>query len=205
MRVALIRAGANRFYFAWSFHHMLMDGWCRQIVTEEVFARYTAICEGKKTAAVCPPRYRDYIAWLQAQNESKAEEFWRTELKGFSAPTLLNGEQAGPDTSGDEEEHVEINHRLGKELTDRLEEFARAEHLTLNTIVQGAWAILLSRYSGEKDVVFGATVSGRPAEVPDIEAMVVWMHEQPFLPGKSYWFKQTTRVSVMSCAANRTP
>jgi amino acid adenylation domain-containing protein/non-ribosomal peptide synthase protein (TIGR01720 family) len=172
MRVALIRAGADRFYFAWSFHHMLMDGWCRQIVTEEVFARYTAICEGKKTAAVCPPRYRDYIAWLQAQNESKAEEFWRTELKGFSAPTLLNGEQAGPDTSGDEEEHVEINHRLGKELTGRLEEFARAEHLTLNTIVQGAWAILLSRYSGEKDVVFGATVSGRPAEVPDIEAMV---------------------------------
>ena len=173
LRLALIRTGEHTHYFAWSTHHMLMDGWCSQILTGEVFALYQAYREGRQLELPRPPAYRDYIAWLQKQDEEKAENFWREELKGFTTPTRLGIEQ---DKSGELEDVTEtyskVSEQLSPELTGKLEELARNQRVTLNTILQGAWALLLSRYSGVGDVVFGAAVSGRSAEVPGIESMV---------------------------------
>jgi amino acid adenylation domain-containing protein/non-ribosomal peptide synthase protein (TIGR01720 family) len=172
MRLALMRTGKESYYFAWSFHHILIDGWCRQVLVKEVFSLYEAYCEGKPLELETPPVYRNYIAWLQQQSESKAEAFWRDELKGFTSPTHLGLEQAGIELQPGQERHGELTLRLSAELTQQFERLGRDWRITQNTIVQGAWALLLSRYSGEADVLFGATVSGRSAPVAGIESMM---------------------------------
>jgi amino acid adenylation domain-containing protein/non-ribosomal peptide synthase protein (TIGR01720 family) len=172
MRLALVRIGEESYYFAWTFHHILIDGWCRQVLVKEVFSLYEAYCEGKPFELETPPKYRNYIAWLQQQSESKAEAFWREELKGFTSPTRLGVEQEGLELEPGQEKHGELAISLAPELTQQLERMGRDQRITQNTIVQGAWALLLGRYSGEADVVFGATVSGRSAPVPGIESMM---------------------------------
>src|SRR5439155_20784804 len=134
---------------------------------------FARICKGEE----CQPlagraaRYRDYIAWLRSRDMEEAEAFWRHSLKGFVNPIQIGNDRSGGKAPA-EEDHAEQQVRLSVELTDQLKAFARRNQLTLNTVMQGAWAFLLSRYSGESDVVFGATVSGRPAELVGVESMV---------------------------------
>jgi amino acid adenylation domain-containing protein/non-ribosomal peptide synthase protein (TIGR01720 family) len=172
MRLAMMRTGDESYYFAWSFHHVLIDGWCRQVLVKEVFSLYEAYREGRQLELNTPPPYRNYIAWLQKQDESKAEVFWREELKGFTSPTHLGIEQEGLEQGVTQQRHGEVTTHLAPELTRQLERFGKATKVTQNTIVQGAWALLLSRHSGEEDVLFGATVSGRSAPVAGIESMM---------------------------------
>jgi amino acid adenylation domain-containing protein/non-ribosomal peptide synthase protein (TIGR01720 family) len=172
LRLALIRTGRSSYYFAWSTHHMLLDGWSRQIVTREVFSLYQAYRRGETPEFAAAPKFRNYVSWLQRQDEQKAESFWREELKAFTAPTRFGLEREGRELEDGQSGYGELFEHLGAELTEQLEEFARSHQITLNTVVQGAWALLLSRYSGQSDVLFGATVSGRLAEVPEIENMV---------------------------------
>ena len=172
MRLALIRLGENHHELIWSHHHVLIDGWSSFLILKDVMAIYQAISGGRDCRLEPVRPYRDYINWLQRQDPSKAEGFWRAALKGFVAPTSL----LGSPTSGEYKvRDYEIAEQLGStppSLTAALESFARQNDLTLSTIVQGAWAILLSRYSGETDIVFGSTVSGRSAELVGIETMV---------------------------------
>jgi amino acid adenylation domain-containing protein/non-ribosomal peptide synthase protein (TIGR01720 family) len=172
MRLALVRADAESSYFVWGFGHILMDGWCLQIVMGEVFRLYEAYRSGQKPELRRPPVFRDYIAWLCRQDQKKAEAFWRGELQGFRAPTRLRIERERRAGENGHEGHKQIRAVLGREATARLEELARSQQVTLNTVAQGAWSILLGRYSGDSDVVFGATVAGRSASVAGIEAMV---------------------------------
>jgi amino acid adenylation domain-containing protein/non-ribosomal peptide synthase protein (TIGR01720 family) len=180
MRLALMRVGEKSYYFGWSNHHVVMDGWCRQVVIGEVFSLYEGYRRGERVELKKAGRYRDYIGWLKEQREEEAEGFWREELKGFKEPTRLGiekgGEQPALGSGGEEDEREDeyghIERVLSKELTRELEELGRQQQVTLNTIVQGAWGWLLQRYSGERDVVFGATVSGRSAAVEGIESMV---------------------------------
>jgi amino acid adenylation domain-containing protein len=172
LRLALIRTGEQSHYFSWSFHHILLDGWCRQLVIQEVFQLYEAYSQGRDLKPGRPQPYRDYIAWLIKQDEAQAEAFWKEELTGFTEPTLLGIEQVKPRIDNDSVEHEVLTYRLSRELGQRLERLARTLQVTLNTIMQGAWGILISRYSGLADVVFGATVSGREAQVPGIDRMI---------------------------------
>ncbi|MFP5265247.1 MAG: condensation domain-containing protein, partial [Blastocatellia bacterium] len=168
MRLALIRVGDDSFRFLWSHHHLLLDGWCLSLLLGEVFAFYSAFDRGEELHLPPARPFKEYIAWLQRQNLAEAESYWRRTLKGFTSPTLL---RVWAKASGDEGDRAE-QLKLSREATDSLMTFARRHQLTLNTMAQGAWALLLSRYSGDDDVVFGATVSGRPAELPGVEAMV---------------------------------
>ena len=172
MRFALVKAGDVEYYFAWSYHHILLDGWCHKLLLKEVSEIYAALKEGRPLQLPAPPKYRDYIAWLQKQNESKAEEFWRKELKGLAAPTRLGIELENEKNGRAKDGFAEASTDLCQVQTQQLTLLARDLRVTLNTIVQGAWAILLSRYSGEDHVSFGATVSGRGAAVPGIESML---------------------------------
>ena len=171
MRLALLQMKDEEHVLVWSFHHLLMDGWSLPIVLEEVFGRYQGKETGKEAGE--PGAYRDYVRWLQKQDMGKAEKFWRERLKGFRRPTVIGveeqrGEENRNESSAGERSGVE----LSAEVTRELERWARQHQLTLNTLVQGAWSVLLSRYSGERDVVFGGTVSGRPGEIKGIEKMV---------------------------------
>src|SRR5215510_3403809 len=161
LRLALIRTGEESYYFLWNSHHILLDGWCWQIVMGEALTLYETYRQKRVPQLKSPRLYRDYIAWLQKQDEKKAELFWREELKGFDSPTALGVEidSSKLHEGGNEYDIVEFS--LTSEQTDQLAKLARDQQVTINTTIQGAWTILLSRYSGEKDVVFGITVSGR--------------------------------------------
>ncbi|HKP13380.1 MAG TPA: amino acid adenylation domain-containing protein, partial [Blastocatellia bacterium] len=164
MRICLIRRGESLYQWVWSHHHLLMDGWSLPLVLGQL--------SGKSEAAGRARPYRDYIEWLQRQDLGKAESYWREALRGFNEPTQIGIESSGEPVGEFTERYGEVSVRLPKAFTERLEGAAREQRLTLNTLVQGGWALLLSRYSGEKDVVYGATVSGRPAELDGIDKVV---------------------------------
>ena len=178
MRLALLRSAARQYHFVWSHHHLILDGWSVQLLLKEVFTYYEALSRELPTSlsALLPsPRpYRDYSSWLQRQDLTAAEQFWRAYLQGFSAPTGIGGLplKTGEAPSADDARHLEERATLSAEETARLQAFARRHQLTLNTLVQGALALLLSRYSGVTDVVFGATVSGRSPSLAGVEQML---------------------------------
>ena len=172
IRLALIRTAEDAYYFVWNHHHILLDGWSQPLLLKEVFAFYEAFRRGQDLHLEPPRPYRDYITWLQQQDPAEAESFWRRMLAGFSSPTPLGVDRPRESAVGQEEQYDLLETWLSMETTAALQALARQHRLTLSTLVQGAWALLLSRYSGEKDVVFGATVSGRSADLPGIETMV---------------------------------
>ncbi|WGV25099.1 amino acid adenylation domain-containing protein [Halotia branconii] len=165
MRFTIIQLGEQTYQFIWSHHHILFDGWSMQIILKEVLALYEANhrCENLRLQPVRP--YREYIEWLQQQDSEQAKDFWRKTLQGLENSTLLAGNQG-------KGIYNEQRFQLSQTLTEKLQSIARQYHLTLNNLVQGAWALLISRYSGESDVVFGATVSGRPATLEQVDSMV---------------------------------
>jgi amino acid adenylation domain-containing protein/non-ribosomal peptide synthase protein (TIGR01720 family) len=171
MRLRLVQLSAASHRFIWTHHHLLLDGWSIAILLKEVFADYEALLRDVHKREPRSRDYRDYIAWLRQQDTSCAESFWRDYLAGFLAPTPLVVDHAPADAAG-EPDTRRARVRLSKPHTDRLRAFARQHQLTLNTLVQGAWALLLSRYSRETDVVYGATVAGRPPGFSGIEQMV---------------------------------
>lgn len=172
MRVTLIQLAEDEYQFIWNRHHLLMDGWSTPIIFEELFAFYKAFNQGQTLHLGQPCPYRDYVAWLQHQDLSQAEEFWRRRLKGFTTTTSLRVDRqlGGSISQGNSYDHQKT--QLSEAATTALRGLAQQQQLTLNTLIQGAWALLLSRYSGEKDVVFGAVISGRPPTLAGANSMV---------------------------------
>ena len=185
MRVALMRSADDEYHFVWSHHHLLLDGWSVPLLIKEMAAFYEANCKGETLELPKPRPYRDYIAWLAQQDEKAAERFWTQEMQGITGPTRLNidrGNDVGVEAGALEFVDQRVN--LSEELTGELQKIARQEKITLNTIVQGAWALLLSRYSGDSRVIFGTTVSGRPAELAGVERMIgMFINTVPFQVG----------------------
>ncbi|MBW4564790.1 MAG: amino acid adenylation domain-containing protein [Mojavia pulchra JT2-VF2] len=167
MRLMLVQLAEKHYKFIWTHHHLLLDGWSSSLLLQELFNCYHALSQGKDLKLQKPRPYRDYIAWLQKQDLSKAENFWKQYLKGFTTVTSL-----GIDDFSKSKNFATQILKLSKTETAALQSLARQQQLTLNTIVQGAWAILLSRYSGENDIVFGGVVSGRPTTLAGVESMV---------------------------------
>ncbi len=172
MRLALFQVAEDTYRFVWSHHHILLDGWSVHHLIKEVFVLYEGLCRGQAIRLEPIRTYRDYIAWLRQQDLALAESYWRRALRGFQAPTSLGVGRANGCASTRDESPGEQRVRLSADTTAALQSLARRSQLTLNTLVQGAWALLLSRYSGEEDVTFGAVVSGRPAELPGVEKIV---------------------------------
>ena len=171
MRLSLIRVTDDSYRFVWSFHHLLHDGWSTYMIIKEVLTDYEAHLNGQKAQLERRRPYRDYILWLQKRDLSQAESYWRQSLKGFTQTTPLGLDRAHEDRPG-EERYVREIVLMPEPLKQELQLIARQNQLTLNTLVQGAWALMLSRYSGADDVVFGAIVSGRPAELAGVESMI---------------------------------
>jgi amino acid adenylation domain-containing protein/non-ribosomal peptide synthase protein (TIGR01720 family) len=172
MRLALARTAAERFQLLWSSHHLILDGWSVPLILKEVFDFYEAFHQGRELRLKpCRP-FRDYVIWLKRQDLSQAERYWRETLRGFTEPTPLMPDQCIVESGHVGTAFAEQQERLPRHLTDALHGLARQHHLTLSTLAQGAWALLLSRYSGEPDVVFGVTVSGRATNLEGVESMV---------------------------------
>jgi amino acid adenylation domain-containing protein/non-ribosomal peptide synthase protein (TIGR01720 family) len=175
MRFSLIRLDGE-LRFIWTYHHLLMDGWSLPLLVRELGSVYAALREGGETrpTALPPARpFSDYVVWLQDQEPAKAEPFWRGELAGFTVPNPLGilgtDHPAGTDGVSSYAEH---GLRVSRAVTAALQALAARHKLTLQTVTLGAWAVLVSRYSREEDVVFGNVVSGRPAALPGVETMI---------------------------------
>ncbi|MDY7076204.1 MAG: amino acid adenylation domain-containing protein, partial [Chloroflexota bacterium] len=172
VRLALMRTEENGHSFVMNHHHLLLDGWSLPLLMKEVMTFYEAFSKDQELDLEPGRPYRDYIAWLQKQDATEAQVFWRQTLEGFAAPTPLIVDRDPTNVPDQEQDYAMQEIRLPADTTAALQSLARQHQLTLNTLVQGAWALLLSRYSGEEDVVFGATVSGRPAEMAEAETMM---------------------------------
>jgi len=168
MRLSLARLSEHDQQFIWSFHHLLLDGWSQSLIITEVFALYEAYVQRKEIQLDEPRPYRDYIQWLRQQDGGKAEQFWREQLRGMTMPTTVGIERS----SSASQDFAQQRIKLTVQLSIALKEFARQQRLTLNTVSQGAWALLLSRYSQQSDVIFGAVVSGRPPALAGFDKMV---------------------------------
>src|SRR4029077_10404934 len=132
-----------------SNHHLLLDGWSRAIVLGEVLSFYEALREGRELDPPQPAPFRQYISWLERQDLGAAETFWRRTLAGFTAATPLGtGAAPSPGPGGGADQGGE-RIALSRPMTGALRAAARRHRLTLNTLLQGMWALLLSRYSGE--------------------------------------------------------
>jgi len=172
LRIALFRLAGDLHRLLFSRHHLLLDRWSRSVVLKEVFALYEAFRKGEDVALPPLRPYGEYIAWLGEQDQRAAERYWSAYLKDFVTPTTLAIDLKPSDRVTPETEYGDERILLSEESTEQLRGFAREHKLTLNILAQGAWALLLSRYTGEDDVVFGVTVAGRPAILPGVESMV---------------------------------
>ncbi|NMX80522.1 MULTISPECIES: non-ribosomal peptide synthetase [Pseudomonas] len=171
----LIRVGEARYWFMMSNHHILIDAWCRSLLMNDFFDIYTALGEGRDAQLATPPRYRDYIAWLQRQDLNEARQWWQQNLQGFERATPIPSDRpflrehaggSGGMVVGDC--YTRLDARDGAQLR----ELAQAHQLTVNTFAQAAWALVLRRLSGDRDVLFGVTVAGRPVDMPEMQRTV---------------------------------
>lgn len=174
MRMAMLRLSADTWHFVWSLHHLILDGVSWPIVFREAALFNDAYHQDQSVNLPPAPLYRDFIAWLKQRDPAIDEVFWRQNLRGISDHDPLQQiekENSEPSRSADfdyGEQKIKLN-----EITSRaLRQYARENHITISTIVQGAWALLLGHRSGGREVVYGTTVAGRPADLPGSEAMV---------------------------------
>ncbi|WP_460095607.1 amino acid adenylation domain-containing protein [Pseudomonas sp. H3_E03] len=167
LRLVLVRTAERRYHLIYTHHHILMDGWSNSQLLGEVLQRYDSQALPRPAG-----RYRDYIAWLQGRDAQASETFWLGQLQSLEAPTRLAETGFAPLQSTLESSHASHYHDLTPQQTQRLSEFARQQKVTLNTVVQATWLLLLQHYTGHATVAFGATVSGRPSELKGVEQQI---------------------------------
>jgi len=165
LNLIAVRTETNRHHLILTHHHILMDGWSTSQLLGEVLQRYSGQLIGAQQG-----RYRHYIDWLQNQDPAESEAFWTEQFKALDEPTLLARSLLS-------ENHALPGHgdhsvALSPAQTQALNQFARQQKVTLNTLLQGAWSLILQRYTGQQSICFGATVAGRPAEIRGIEQTV---------------------------------
>ncbi len=169
MRLTLIRLSDTAWQEVWSLHHLLVDGWSAFLVLGELFAAYDRLAHGEAVDDAPARPYRDFAQWLGRRDAARAEAWWAEALAGITEPTPIDA-IAGPARATDaiRPERLDVTPAT----TEALEALAKREQLTLNTICATAWAHVLASYAAHDDVVFGTTVSGRPADLPGVERMV---------------------------------
>ncbi|WP_347901175.1 non-ribosomal peptide synthase/polyketide synthase [Pseudomonas purpurea] len=169
LRLTLVRTAADSHHLIFTNHHILLDGWSTSQLFGEVLQRYSGI-----TPAASSGRYRDYMKWLGGRDRVACEAFWLEQLQTFTEPTRLAGALSAPTAAQALQELGHQTHHLTleRDATERLNQYARQARVTPNTLLQAAWLLLLQRYTGQRTVAFGATVSGRPSELQGIEQQV---------------------------------
>ena len=169
MHLDLVCVADNCHHMIYTSHHILMDGWSNSQLLGEVLQSYQG-----QFSVTSPGSYRDYLVWLQERDAAASECFWREQLAELQEPTLLadtvcNTQNGQPHELVDGEIWGGYSSTLTEAETGHIGDFARQQRVTVNTVLQAVWLLLLQRYTGKNCVTFGATVAGRPAEVPGIE------------------------------------
>jgi len=167
IRLSLIRIDENRHQLVWTKHHILLDGWGDSMLISDWLR-----CYNGETLAQPGPDYSVYVRWLAKQDKQMNQHFWQAELGDTEGPTLLAKSINTIVKKDGRSDFAQIYTHLNPEETRRLQAFAQQMHITLNTFVQAAWALLLQRYTGKQTVIFGATVAGRPPSLPKADQIL---------------------------------
>ncbi|MEL6864764.1 MAG: amino acid adenylation domain-containing protein, partial [Bacteroidota bacterium] len=171
-RVSLIRLSNSVHRMVWTFHHLINDGWSTPVIIGELLNSYELLKQGQTLAAPVKDQYEDYIRFIRSTKRTKATAFWQKYLQTIENPSLLPFSQMeGQRNQGGASIGIH-QWQLSPEKGAALNAFAHKHHLTINTIVQGVWAYLLARYTGQNQAVYGVTVSGRPAALSDAASRV---------------------------------
>ncbi len=165
-RLTLIQLDRNVYRFIWSHDHLILDGWSLPLLLSQVFENYNRYHPGKEGSPSSHTPFRNYIEWLQDRDSEKAKEFWRKEFQGFDSPALLSKHESQPAKENLNKEPQCFEIQLPREQTQTLQSFVKQNQLTLSSVFQGLWALVLSRHCGMKDVAIGVTVAGRPSDLP---------------------------------------
>ena len=170
IQVSIFQLDHSRFSFIWSVHHIMMDGWSASILNSEFWSIYEDL--RKQRSHVLPEKkpYKNYITWLEKRDKQESEKYWKQYLDGYaersSVPQLNTGALSGGYRS---ESQI---YQFDKTIVDGLKKFSLMNHVTLNTILQTVWGVLLAKYNSTNDVAFGSVVSGRHPEIDGVEGMV---------------------------------
>ncbi|WP_228469442.1 non-ribosomal peptide synthetase [Paenibacillus sp. JNUCC31] len=170
IRMSVIRTKHEEYRVIWSFHHILMDGWCMSLISKEIFENYFAIRENRKPEMTLLTPYSQFIEWLEQQDNEGAITYWSRYLEGYEGQTKLPGEKIKP--KHERQDSRTLNCYLDDVLIEQMKQIAEQQHVTLHTLVQTVWGVLLQQYNESSDVVFGSVVSGRPPVIPGIESMI---------------------------------
>ena len=211
MRLALFRTRDDAHQFVWSHHHIIIDGWSIGLILDEVFRSYEVLLGGDEPDLPDRLPYREFVQWLKAQTGAEAEDYWRAALAGFESATPLPTKASTAERRW-AERHAEEIVRVAPDTTQRIVDFARSEGLTLNTVLRGAWGLLLSRYANQDDVVFGTTLSGRPPDLDgSLEMIGLFINTLPVrvdvAPGQRVqdWLRGLQQQQIEAIAFESTP
>ncbi|WP_373493940.1 amino acid adenylation domain-containing protein, partial [Aquiflexum sp.] len=171
VRLIIVQLSEDNFYPIWSNHHLILDGWSANAVLFELHGFYKSLVSGKQVSIYELEPYSRYIEWLHEIDHKKSSAYWNHYLSDYNTKAILPFDrEAGPRRTV----YIAKDHDfwIGKELSDKISAIASKEKTTLNTIIQSAWGILLSKYNNTQDVVFGCVVSGRPSQLKGIQDMI---------------------------------
>ncbi|MBC9909502.1 non-ribosomal peptide synthase/polyketide synthase [Chitinophaga varians] len=172
MRIALIKLTEDRYRLLWTFHHILFDGWSVPVLVESLLHAYEAAVNGLPMPEGAEDRYEDFIRYLEKRDDEKEEQYWRRYMEGVEDATLLPFVRSGTERTREAGLYKDHILRLDETQTTKINAFAHQQHVTVNTLMQGVWALLLHHYTGQQHVTYGVTVSGRPEDLSGVEQRV---------------------------------
>ena len=172
MRIGLLRLSESRYRLLWTHHHMIMDGWSMPVLIEELLKSYDLLMRGEEVDLGGEDRYEDYIRYIEGRDKEGEEAYWRKYLEGLSSGSLLPFVRLSADRNKGQGIYRQFLLRLDEDETLAIERYAQRNRITVNTVMQGVWSYLLSRYTGSVDVIYGVTVSGRPDDLSEVEQRV---------------------------------
>lgn len=166
-KISLIQIKDKVYYFLWECHHLLLDGWSSTIILKDAFSYYDASVNSTPVELTAITTQKAYKNWLKNLDTTKAEEFWQHQFEGFKISPLFQKET----TLNQEQSSETFNTKFSFDTSSALRQVAKSYKITLNTLFQGIWALVLAKYFNHTDIVFGNTVSGRSIPFPNIDKM----------------------------------
>ncbi|WP_166245430.1 non-ribosomal peptide synthetase [Paenibacillus turpanensis] len=170
MRVALFQTGPRKYQIVWSHHHLIMDGWSFGILLHELLQIYMAKRQGRKPSLTPVYPFSDFVGWLQEQDLGQALHYWKQYVEGYDKIASFPKKKTAVDSQVYAKSDLSIE--IPADILQKLETIAKTNHVTLNTLLQSVWALLLQKYNHTDDVIFGSVVSGRNAKISGIEQIV---------------------------------
>ncbi|ATO50304.1 non-ribosomal peptide synthetase [Brevibacillus laterosporus DSM 25] len=170
MRLSLLKVAPKQYELVISSHHIIIDGWCTGILYQDLFYFYQCFVANKPIPTEKAIPYSRYIRWLEEQDEEEAKTYWSNYLQDFEGASVIPKENS----KGEKEVCIidKVTFHFDKKLSEELVQVAKASQVTISTLFQTMWGILLQKYNNSQEAIFGSVISGRSPEIPDVEKIV---------------------------------